>query len=77
MTTTKQFGTFVTNCHPIVEGLAARVTNHEKLPIAFRTSVLRGLRRTLEEATGTVENVEAVEGECPVQKLARESGHIS
>ena len=51
------------------------------LPIAFATSVVRGLRRTLAEITGAVDNVEAgppVEEECPVQKHGNvESGQTS
>ena len=43
MTETKQFGTFMTNCHPVVEEPAASVTNPGMLPISFATSVLRGL----------------------------------
>ena len=46
----------------------------------FATSVLRGLRRTLEEVTGAIDSTEAgptVEEECPVQKLAGESGQAS
>ena len=80
MTKTKQFGAFLTKCHPILEELAAIVTNTETLPIAFATSVLRGLRLKLEEITGAVDRVEAgrtVEEECPVQKLADKSGHVS
>ena len=46
----------MTNCHPIVEEIAASVTNPEMLPIAFATSALRGLRRTLEDITGAVDN---------------------
>ena len=52
MTKTKQFGTFLTKCHLIVEELAAGGT------IAFATSVLPGLRRTQEEVTGAVDNEE-------------------
>ena len=73
------FGARVTWRH-IVEEIAASVTNPEMLPISFATSVLRGLRRTLEEVTGAVDNAEAgpiVEEECPVQKLAYESGQTS
>ena len=75
-----QFGTFMTKCHPIVEELAASVTNPEVWPTSFATSALRGLRRTLEEITGAVDNAEAgttVEEECPVQKLACEPGQTS
>ena len=70
----------MTNCHSIVEELAASVTNPGMLPISFATSVLRGLRRTLEEVTGAVDKAEAgptVEEVCPVQKLAHESGQTS
>ena len=80
MTKTKQFGTFLASGHLVVEGLAAGGTITEMLPIAFATSVLRILRRTQEEVTGAVVNVEAgpiVEEECSVQKNARESGHVS
>ena len=37
VTKTKQLGTFMTNCHPIVEELAASVTNPEMLTISFAT----------------------------------------
>ena len=80
VTKTKQFGTFMTNCHPIVEELESHFTNPGMLPISFATSVLRGLRRTLEDVTGTIDSAEAgptVEEECPVQKIAREPGQIS
>ena len=73
MTKAKQFGACMTNCHPIVEAMTATVINSETLPMAFAASVLRGLRRTLEEVTGAVDSVEAgltVEEECPVQKSA-------
>ena len=50
--------TFVTNCHPIVEKLAASVKDHEVSSIAFATSVLRGLQRTLEELTGAGDAME-------------------
>ena len=56
VTKMKQFGTFMTNCHPIVEELAASVKNHEVSSIAFATSVVRGLRRTLEEITGVLDD---------------------
>ena len=65
----------MTNCHPTGEKLAASVKDHDVPAIAFATPVLRGLRRTLEEITGAVDDVEAgpiVEEECAVQKLARE-----
>ena len=64
----------------LVEEIAPSVTNPEMLPISFATSVLQGLRRTLEEVTGAVDNAEAgptVEEECPVQKLAYKSGQTS
>ena len=76
MAKTKQFGTFVTKCHPIVEELAS-VKNHEVSSIAFATSVLRGLRRTLEEITGALDDGEAgptVEEECPAQRNDHGSG---
>ena len=66
MTKTKQFGTFMTNCHPVVEELEPSSTNPEMLPISF--------------ATGAVDNAEAgptEEEECLVQKLAHESGQTS
>ena len=50
------------------------------LPVSFAISVLRGLRRTLEEVTGAIDSTEAgstVEEECPVHKLAGESGHVA
>ena len=56
MTTAKQFGTFMTKCHPTVEELAASGKNREMLPIAFATSLLR---RTLEEITGSIDGAEA------------------
>ena len=56
MTKMKQFGTFMANCHPIVEELAASVKNHEVSSVAFATSVLRGLRRTLKEITGALDD---------------------
>ena len=77
VTTTKQCGTFMINCHLIVEDLAASVKDHEVPPAAFATPVLRGLRRTLEEIIGAVGAVEAgptVEEECPAQRHAYESG---
>ena len=80
VTKTKQFGTFMTNVHPIVEELAASVTNREMLRISFATSLLRGLRRTLEDVSAAVDNAEAeptVEEEFFVQKLAHDSGQIS
>ena len=56
----------------------SRIT-HEASSIAFATSVLRGLRRTLAEISGAVGNVEAGpnEKQCAVQKHAHESGHMS
>ena len=80
MTQTKQCGTFMTKCHPIVFILHQVLQFFEMLPIAFATSVLRGLRRTLEEVAGTVDNAEAgptVEEQCSVQKHAHESGQTS
>ena len=77
VTTTKQLGTSKTTCRPIVEGRAAGVKNDEVSSTAIATSVLRGLRRTVEEITGAVEYVEAgpsVEEECPAQRKANESG---
>ena len=50
------------------------------LLISFATSVLRALRPTLEDVTGAKDSAEAgptVEEVCPMQKLAREPGHIS
>ena len=80
MTKTKRFGTLMTNCHPIVEELESSSTNPGMLSNSFATSVLRGLRRTLEEVSGAIDSAEAgptVEEECPVQKLAREPGQVS
>ena len=80
MTKTKQFGTFMTNCHPIVEQFAAIVTNPEMFPIALATLVLRGLLRTLEDVIGVIDGAEAGptdEVERSVQKNARESGQVS
>ena len=48
---TKQFGTFMTHCHPIVEELESSSTNPGTSPILCVTSVLRCRRRTLEEVT--------------------------
>ena len=80
VTKTKQFGSFMTNCSPIVEELESSSTKPEMLPISLATSVFRGLRRTLEELTGAIDSTEAgttVEEECPVQKHARELGQVS
>ena len=55
MTTTKQFGTFVANRHPIVGEFAASTKDHEVPSIACATSVRRGLRRRLEEISGAVD----------------------
>ena len=74
---TKQFGTFMAKCHPIVEELPASVNNHEVSSIAFATSILRALRRPLEEITGAADDVEArptVEEECSAHRNAYESG---
>ena len=70
----------MTNCHPIVEELESSSTNPGMLPISFATSVLRCLRRTLEEVTGAIDRAEAgpiVEEECLVQKFAREPAQVS
>ena len=67
VTKTKQFGTFITNCSPTVEELESSSTHPGTSPILFATSVLRGLRRTLEEVTGAIDSAEAapiVEEEC-------------
>ena len=80
MTKTKQLGTFMTNCHPIVEELESSSTNPGMLPISFASSVMRGLRRTLEEVTGAIDSTEAgptVEEVYLVQKVAREPGQVS
>ena len=80
VTMTKQFGAFMTNCSPIVEELESSSTNPGTSPILFATSVLRGLRRTLEEVTRAMDSTEAgptVEEEFLVQKLAGESGQVS
>ena len=37
VTKTKQCGTFMTNCHPIVDELESSSTNPGMLPIAFAT----------------------------------------
>ena len=68
------------NCHPIVEQFESSSTNLGVLPIAFATSVLRDLRRTLEDVAGATDSAEAgptVEEECPVQKLERELAQVS
>lgn len=44
--------------HPMIEELAASVTDHEVPAIASATSILRGLPRTLEEITGPVTTIE-------------------
>ena len=70
----------MTNCSPIVEELRSSSANPGVLPVSFATSVLRGLRRTLEEVTGAIDSTEAgptVEEECPVHKLADESGQVA
>ena len=80
MTKTKQFGTFTTKCPPIVDELESSSTNPGMLPFSFATSVLRGLRRTLEEVAGAIDSTEAgptVEEGCPVQKRASEPGQVS
>ena len=80
MTRTKQCGAFMTNCSPIVEELRSSSTNPGMLPVSLATSVLRGLRRTMEEVTAVIDSTEAgptVEEECPVQKLKGESGQVS
>ena len=51
MTKTKQCGTFMTNCLPIVEELESSSANPGMLPISSALSVLRGLRRTLQVVT--------------------------
>ena len=69
----------MTNCPPIVGELESSSTNPGMSPISFATSALRGLRRTLEEVAGAIDCTEAgptVEEGCPVQKLAREPGHV-
>ena len=80
MTKTKQFGTFLTKCPPIVEELESSSMNPGTSPILFATSVLRGLRRTLGEVTGAINSAEAgpiVEEVYPLQKLASEPGQVS
>ena len=62
----------MTNSHPIVEEIDSSSTIPGILAISFATTVLRGLRRTLEEFAGAIDSAEAgpiVEEECPVQKL--------
>ena len=59
VTKTKQFGAFLTYCHPIVEELGSSSTNPGMLPISFATSFLRGLRRALEEVTGAIDSADA------------------
>ena len=46
------------NRHPIVDELAASSTNPGMLRISFVTSVLRGLRRTLEVVKGAIDSTE-------------------
>ena len=80
MTKTKQFGAFTTNCSPIVEEFRSSSTNPGVLSVTFATPVLRGLRQVLEEVTGATDSTEAgstVEEECPVHKLAGESGQVA
>ena len=59
MTRTKHVGAFMTNCHSTVEEHESSSTNLGMLPISFATSVLRGLRRTLEEVPGAIDGAEA------------------
>ena len=62
----------MTNCHPIVDELFSSFSNPEMVPISFAASVLRGLRRSLEDVTGALDSSEAgptVEEEWLVQKL--------
>ena len=59
VTKTKQFGTFMTSCYPIVEELESSSTNPGMLPISFATPVSRGLRRTLSEVTRAIGSTEA------------------
>ena len=64
----------------MAEELRSSSTNPGVLPVSLATSVLRGLRRTLEEVTGAIDSTEAgptVEKECPVHKLADESGQVA
>ena len=80
MKKTKQFVAFMTNCSPIFDELRSSSTNPGVLLVSFATSVLRGPRRTLEEVTGAIYGTAAgptVEEECPVHKLAGESGHVA
>ena len=68
----------MTNFSPIVEELESSSTNPGTSTVSFATSVLRGLRRTLEEVTGAIDSTEAgptLEEECPVQKLAGDDVH--
>ena len=70
----------MTNCPSIVEELKSSSANPGKSPILFATSVLRGLRRTLEEVAGAIDSTEAgptVEEASPIQKLASEPGQVS
>ena len=79
-TKTKQFGTFMTTCHPMLRNLNHLLQNPGTLPMSFASSVLRGLRRTLEDVIGATDSAEAgptVEEECPVHKLAREPEQVS
>ena len=46
------------HCPPIVEEHESNSTNPRTSPIVFATSVLRGLRRTLEEVAGAIDSSE-------------------
>ena len=65
----------MTDCHLIVEELESCSADPGMLPISFATSVLQGLRRTLEEVSA--EAGPTVGQECLVQIFAREPGQIS
>ena len=70
----------MTNCPSIVEELESNSTNDGTSPVLCATSVLRGVRRALEEVAGAIDSTEAVptvEEECLVQKLLGESGQAS
>ena len=56
------FGSVIVNCHPLVEKLAVRVELREKSAIRICVSVLKALRRVLEEITGVVDAGDAGRG---------------
>ena len=64
VTAMKQFGACLTNCNPIVEEQVVRIKDRDAPSISFAVSVLRGVRRAMEEITGAIDVVEAAHGEA-------------